>query len=48
MFLKSKSRHKPIFKQFLRLRENPQDRSKLLKFKKKKMGKVAKILQQKV
>lgn len=36
MFLKSKSRYKPIFKQFLRLRENPQDRSKLLKFKKKK------------
>jgi ribosomal protein S4 len=36
MVLKSKSRHKPIFKQFIRLRENPQDRTKLLNFKKKK------------
>lgn len=36
MVLKSKSRHKPIFKQFVRLRENPQDRTKLLNFKKKK------------
>lgn len=47
MFLKSKSRHKPIFKQFLRLRENPQDRSKLLKFKKKKWEKLLKYYNKK-
>lgn len=48
MFLKSKSRHRPIFKQFLKLRENPQDRSKLLKFKKKKWENLLKYYTKKI
>ena len=36
MALQRKNRFKPIFKQFIRLRENVQNRRKLLKFKKKK------------
>lgn len=36
MFLKRKSRFKPVFKQSLKLRENIQNRRKILKFKKKK------------
>ena len=36
MSLKAKNRFKPIFKQSLRLRENVQNRQKVLKFKKKK------------
>ena len=36
MSLQNSNRFKPIFKQFLKLRENVQDRQKLLKFKKKK------------
>ena len=36
MSLKAKNRFKPIFKQSLRLRENVQNRQKILKFKKKK------------
>lgn len=47
MFLKSKSRHKPVFKQFLRLRENPQERLKLLKFKKKKWENLLKYYKKK-
>ena len=35
MSLKAKNRFKPIFKQSLRLRENVQNRQKILKFKKK-------------
>lgn len=36
MYFQRKNRFKPIFKQFLRLRENIQNRRKVLKFKKKK------------
>jgi len=36
MSLKEKNRFKPIFKQLIRLRENVQNRQKILKFKKKK------------
>ena len=36
MSLKTKNRFKPIFKQSLRLRENVQNRQKILKFKKRK------------
>lgn len=36
MFFKKKSRFKPIFKQFLKLRDNIQNRQKVLNFKKKK------------
>ena len=36
MSLKKKNRFKPIFKQSLKLRENVQNRQKILKFKKKK------------
>jgi len=36
MFLNKKNRFKPIFKQLFRLRENVQNRKKLLKFEKKK------------
>ena len=36
MSFKKKSRFKPIFKQLIKLRENIQDRQKILKFKKKK------------
>ena len=35
MSLEKKNRFKPIFKQSLRLRENIQNRQKVLKFKKK-------------
>jgi len=37
--MKSKKRNKPFYKQFLRLRQNIQDRTKLFKFKKKKWQK---------
>ena len=36
MSIKKKNRFKPLFKQFIKLRENVQNRQKLLKFKKKK------------
>lgn len=36
MSLQKKNRFKPVFKQFIKLRENVQNRKKLLKFKKKK------------
>lgn len=36
MIFKNKNRFKPIFKQLIKLRENVQNRQKLLKFKKKK------------
>ena len=36
MFLKKKSRFKPLYKQFGNINENIQNREKLLKFKKKK------------
>lgn len=36
MFIKKKNRFKPTFKQFIRLRENIQNRQKVLKFRKKK------------
>lgn len=36
MSLQKKNRFKPTFKQFLKLRENIQNRQKILKFKKKK------------
>ena len=38
--MKSKSRYKPFYKQFLRLRKNIQDRPKLFKFKKQKWEKL--------
>lgn len=38
--MRYKKRHKPFYKQFLRLRENIQDRSKLFTFKKKKWQKI--------
>lgn len=34
--MKHKNRHKPFYKQFLRLRQNVQNRAKLLRFKKQK------------
>ena len=34
--MKYKKRHKPFYKQFLRLRQNVQDRTKLFTFKKQK------------
>jgi small subunit ribosomal protein S4 len=37
--MKYKTRHKPFYKQFLRLRQNIQDRLKLFKFKKQKWQK---------
>ena len=36
MSFRKKNRFRPVFKQFVRLRENVQNRPKLLKFKKKK------------
>ena len=36
MIFKKKHRFKPLYKQFLKLKENVQNRQKLLKFKKKK------------
>ena len=36
MALQKKNRFKPVFKQFIKLRENVQNRKKVLKFKKKK------------
>ena len=36
MTLQTKNRFRPIFKQFIKLRENAQNRQKLLKFRKKK------------
>jgi small subunit ribosomal protein S4 len=40
MILKRKHRFKPLYKQFLKLRENVQNRHKLLKFKKQKWEKL--------
>ena len=36
MILKNKNKYRPIYKQFIKLRENIQNRDKLLRFKKKK------------
>jgi ribosomal protein S4 len=36
MFIKQNNRIKPLFKQFIKLRENVQNRTKILKFKRKK------------
>lgn len=36
MFIIKKSRTKPLYKKFFRLRENIQNRKKVLKFKKEK------------
>jgi hypothetical protein len=36
MFLKKRNRFKPLYKQFIELRGNIQNRTKLLRFKKKK------------
>lgn len=36
MFLKQNNRIKPLYKQFIKLRENVQNRTKILKFKRKK------------
>jgi ribosomal protein S4 len=40
MLLKKKNRFKPFYKQFIKLRENVQNRKKLLQFKKKKWEKL--------
>jgi ribosomal protein S4 len=40
MFIKKKSRYKPLYKQFNKLRANVQERKKLFKFKKKKWEKL--------
>lgn len=40
MFIKHKKRHKPLYKQFLKLRTNVQRRKKLLKFKRKKWDRI--------
>lgn len=40
MLLKKKNRFKPLYKQFIKLRENVQNRSKILQFKKKKWEKL--------
>ena len=42
--MKYKKRHKPFYKQFLRLRQNIQDRLKLFKFKKQKWQNLQKNL----
>ena len=40
--MKYKKRHKPFYKQFLRLRQNVQNRAKLFRFKKQKLQKFKK------
>jgi hypothetical protein len=42
--IKKKSKFKPLYKQFIRLRENVQNRKKLLKFKKQKWDQLIAIL----
>ena len=42
MTLKKKQRHKPFYKQFIKLRQNIQNRIKILKFKKQKWNKLQK------
>lgn len=42
MLIKTKNKYKPVFKQLLTLRENPQNRAKILKFKKEKWQKLLK------
>ena len=48
MSLQNKARFKPIFKQYLRLRENVQNRQKLLKFNKKKWKSFLKFYENKL
>ena len=36
MTLKNKNKFRPIYKQLIKLKENPQNRDKLLRFKKEK------------
>ena len=43
IFIK-KRRHKPLYKKFLNLRKNVQNRRKLLKFKKRKWQKLVNYL----
>ena len=38
MIITKKYRHRPVYKKFVNLRNNIQNRQKLIKFKKKKMG----------
>ena len=40
MVIKKKYRHKPIYKKFVNLKSNVQNKQKLIKFKKKKMAKI--------
>ena len=39
MIATKKYRHRPVYKKFINLRDNVQNRQKVLKFKKKKMAK---------
>lgn len=48
MTTKNKKRFKPIFKQFIKLRENVQNRQKLLKFKKNKWQSFLKFYEKKL
>jgi hypothetical protein len=48
MLFKKKNRYKPRFKQFLKLRENVQNRNKILKFKKKKWEKLLQFYKRKL
>jgi len=48
MLFKKKNRFKPLYKQFLKLRENIQNRKKLLKFKKQKWEKLIKYYKRKL
>jgi hypothetical protein len=48
MLFKKKNRYKPRFKQFLKLRENVQNNSKILKFKNKKWEKFLQFYRRKL
>lgn len=48
MFLKRKNKFKPLYKKFIKLRENPQNRKKVLKFKKEKWKSFIEIYERKL
>jgi small subunit ribosomal protein S4 len=48
MILKQKNRFKPLYKQFINLNENVQNRKKILKFKKQKWSKLVSLVKHKL
>ena len=48
MIFKNKNRFKPLYKQFIKLKENVQNREKLLKFKKQKWEKLIQTYKKKL